>query len=140
MRQEPTTPDLEEAVRQSIEAFGRRDVDGTLAKYSPNAVWDASQPGLGVYEGRKRIRDLLEDWLSAYEYFEQALEEFRDLGNGVTVSVAHQRARLPGAGGILELRWAAVVMWADGLMQRVTMYTDIDQARVVAERLAEERR
>jgi ketosteroid isomerase-like protein len=136
--QDSTTPDVEELVRRSIEAFGRGDVDGALTIYAPNAVWDASQFGVGVYEGGERIRDLLEDWVGPYEYFEQALEEFRDLGHGVTLSVAHQRARLPGASGHLELRWAAVVMWADGLVQQVTAYTDVDQAHAGAERLAQE--
>jgi hypothetical protein len=37
------------------------------------------------------------------------------------------------------MRWAAVAEWADGLTTRVTVYTDIDEARAAAERLAQER-
>jgi len=34
---------------------------------------------------------------------------------------------------------AAVAVWPDGLVQPVTAYTDVDQARARAERLAQER-
>jgi hypothetical protein len=35
--------------------------------------------------------------------------------------------------------YAPVAIWAEGLIERVTMYSDIDEARVAAERLAGER-
>jgi hypothetical protein len=38
----------------------------------------------------------------------------------------------------VERRVAAVAVWADGLIERLTTYTDIDEARAAAERLAEE--
>jgi hypothetical protein len=37
------------------------------------------------------------------------------------------------------MRFAAVTTWVDGLIERNTNYTDIDEARAGAERLAEER-
>jgi hypothetical protein len=39
----------------------------------------------------------------------------------------------------VELRYAVVATWVDGLIQRITSYADIDQARADAERLAQER-
>jgi hypothetical protein len=95
--------------------------------------------GVGVFVGRDALHGLFEDWRSVYEDFEQAVEEFRDLGGGVTLPVVLQRARLPGSGGFVEVRYAAVTTWVDGLIQRVTIYTDIDEARAAAERLAKER-
>ena len=74
-----------------------------------------------------------------YEDFEVALEEVNNLGNGVTILVAVQRGRPAGSSGFAELRYAAVMTWADGLIERITFYTDIDEARAAAERLAEER-
>jgi ketosteroid isomerase-like protein len=106
--------------------------------YRPDAVWDNSDVGLGVYEGREAIRGFLEDWRGSYEDFEQVLEEFRDLGNGVTVGMVRQRARLPGS-GFVEQRYAGVATWADELLEHVTNFADLDEARAAAERLVRER-
>jgi ketosteroid isomerase-like protein len=94
--------------------------------------------GLGAYEGRDAIRGLFDEWWSSYEDLQQLLEEVRDHGNGVTLAVARQRARLWGSGGFVEQRYRAVATWVDRLLERVTTYTDIDQARAAAERLARE--
>ncbi len=139
MSEESTTPDLEEASRRILEAFARGDFDAVMSLYAPNAVWDMSPMGFVAYEDHEAIRGFFEDWWGAYEHYELVLEEFRDLGNGVTLAVIHQRARLPGSSGFVELRWAAVGVWADGLSGRTTAYTDIDEARAAAERLAQER-
>jgi hypothetical protein len=57
----------------------------------------------------------------------------------VTLAVLVQRGRPRGSSGFVEMRYAVVGLWADELAQRVTLYTDIDDARAAAERLAEER-
>jgi ketosteroid isomerase-like protein len=139
MSEESTTPDLEETFRRSDEALGRRNFDGALAAYRPDAVWDGSTTGVGVFEGREAIRDFWEDWFGAYQDFEQVIEEFRDLGHGVTLVIALQRARLSGSGGLVELRYGGIFSWTNGLIQRVTVYLDIDEARAAAERLAKKR-
>jgi ketosteroid isomerase-like protein len=139
MPQESTTPELEEAVRRSAEAFDRRDFDGILAIFGPDTVLDASPMGGWAFEGRNAIRGFWEDWRGPYEEFEQVIEEFRDLGNGVTFDVILQRARPLGSSGFVEFRYAGVDAWMDGLIERVTAYLDIDEARAAAERLAEER-
>jgi ketosteroid isomerase-like protein len=134
-----TTPNLEEALRRSMGAVNRRDFDAAMTLYAPNAVWDASPMGLDVFEGREAIRGFFDDWWGSYEDFEQVLEEFHDLGNGVTRVVSRQRARLHGSSAFVELRYAAVATWIGGLVERVTVYSDIDEARADAERLAQER-
>jgi ketosteroid isomerase-like protein len=106
MSQKSTTPDLELAVRRNLGAFNRRGFDAVMTIYTPDAVWDNSDGGLGVYEGREAVRGFLEDWRGPYQDFEQVLEEFRDLVNGVTFGVGRQRARLPGS-GFVELRMGA---------------------------------
>jgi ketosteroid isomerase-like protein len=138
MREERTTPDLEETFRRTVEAFNRRDFDGALAVYRPDAVWDASSVGVSVFKGHRAIRGFFEDWLASYEDFDQVIEEFRDLG-GVTFAVPLQRARPWGSSGSVEVRYAAVGTWGDGFVERFTVYTDIDESRAAAERLAEER-
>ena len=49
-----------------------------------------------------------------------------------------KRAVCRGQRGV-QLRYAAVNVWEDGRIERITNYSDIDEGRAVAERLAEER-
>jgi ketosteroid isomerase-like protein len=140
MRDELRTADPLETVRRSFDAVRRRDFDGAVAPFSPNGVWDMSPLGLGVREGHQAIRAFVAEWIAAYEDFQLALAEIRDLGNGVTFLVAIQRGRPVGSAGSVELRYATVSTWADGLIERSTNYTDIDEARTAAESLAEQRR
>jgi ketosteroid isomerase-like protein len=137
--QELTTPDLEETYRRFSAAVVRRDFDGAIAAFRSDAVWDGSATGVGVFEGRQAIRGFIADWYCAYQTFEQAIEEFGDLGDDVTLVVTLHRAQLPGSGGFVEGRYARVLTWTDGLIQRVTVYADVDEARAAAEQLAQER-
>jgi ketosteroid isomerase-like protein len=140
MSEEPTTPDLEELARQGIDAINRRDFDALLARYMPDAVLVAASPGIaGTFEGRDAIRGALEDVLASYDDFETVLEELRDLGNGVTLNVQLARGRPTGSSVFVEQRFAWVVVWTDGLIERSAIYTDIDEARAAAERVARER-
>jgi ketosteroid isomerase-like protein len=140
MPEESTTPNLEEALRRSMEAFSRRDLDASTTLYTPDAVWDWSHTGLGVYEGRDAIRRLFEEWWNSYDGIDQVLEEFLDLGNGVTFAVANHRGRLVGSSASVELRYGAVGIWVDGLVQRMVVYgADIAAARAAAGQLAVER-
>jgi ketosteroid isomerase-like protein len=139
--EESTTPDLEEAARRVREALHRGDLDAAVAMYAPDAVWDVSLLGLeGVFEGREAIRGALEDLRAPYEDFEVVTEEFRDLGSGVTLTVFLMRGRPRGSTHFVESRRiASVATWANGRIERNTTYTDIDEARADAERLAQER-
>jgi ketosteroid isomerase-like protein len=94
---------------------------------------------LGTFEGRAAVCGFFEDWLSAYEEFEVVVEEIADLGNGVTYAVLSQKGRPVGSSGEVRVRFASVSLWVNGLAARVTNYSDIEQARAAAERLAEER-
>jgi ketosteroid isomerase-like protein len=139
MTEEPTTLDLEEMVRRGVEAVNRREYDRVMTLYAPNVVWDGPTAGGGVFEGREVLRSFFKDWTGAYEDYQQELEEFRDLGNGVTFGVLFQHGRLPGSSGVVATRFAVVATWSDGVIGRLTSYRDVDEARVAAERLAEER-
>jgi hypothetical protein len=57
----------------------------------------------------------------------------------VTLAIAHMSGRPVGSSAQVQLEYASVAEWTDGLMARVTQYTDIDEARAAAERLAQER-
>jgi ketosteroid isomerase-like protein len=137
--EESTAPDLVELARRSVEAGSSGDFDAMVSFFATDGVWDMSPLGMGVFEGRAAIRAFLKDWQGAYEEFEVETEQVLDVYNGVTVAVLVQKARPAGSSGDVRLRYAAVTVWRDGLIVRLTNYTDIDQGRAAAERLAQER-
>jgi ketosteroid isomerase-like protein len=139
MPEESTTPDLVERVRRSIQAGNDRDIDLVFTFYVPDAVWDMSPWGMGIFEGTEAIRGFFEDWLGAYEEYRLEAEEIVDLGDGVVFAVLLQGGRPSGSSGDVQLRYASVSIWVDGLVVRTTNYRDIDAARAAAERLAEGR-
>jgi hypothetical protein len=134
-----TTFDMVAMTRRSNEAIIRRDFNAVVAIFRPDAALDTSPVGMGVFEGREAIRGFYEDWFGSYEDFEQVIEEARDLGSHVGLAVYLQRGRPAGSSGFVELRYAGIGIWRDGLVERFTLYTDIDEARVDAERFAQQR-
>jgi ketosteroid isomerase-like protein len=103
------TPDLVALMRRSIEAA--EDIQAALSYYAPDAVWDASPWGMGVFEGQAAVRGFFEDWRSSYSGIERKTEEIRDLGDGVTFAVILQKGRVVGSSGSVQLRYAPVAEW-----------------------------
>jgi len=139
MSLESATPDLAERVRRVYEATNRREFDAMVSVYGRGSVWDMTPMGLGTYEGPAAIRRFFEDWLGTFEEFKAEPEEILDLDGGVTLAVVDQSGRPAGSDGHVQLRYAQVSIWLEGVAVRTTNYTDIDEARAAAERLAEER-
>jgi ketosteroid isomerase-like protein len=139
MSQEPTTPDLVELMRRSVEAANVGEMDGIMSFWAPDGVWDASPMGVGTFEGQAAVRSFLEDWFTSYEEWELHAVEIQDLGNGVAFALFIQKGRLGGSSGEVQLRYAAVNVWEDGKIARITNYGDIDEGRAAAERLAQKR-
>jgi len=136
--EESTTPDLVELDR-AVEAAFRGDLEPWLSLLRPDCIWDDSAIGLGTHEGLAAIRTHVGDWIGSYEEIENTLEERLDLGHGVMFGVSVQKGRLVGGTGYVQLRYAAVTVWVEGRIKRFTTYTDVDEARAAAERLAQER-
>jgi ketosteroid isomerase-like protein len=137
MTDQPTTPDLVELGSRLLEAANRRDLDAALRFYAPDAVVENAQ-GLGTFEGKAAIRDFWQDWLASYGELWLEREEVLDLGHGLVFSVFLMRGRPVGSSRLVELRYAGVGTWRDGLIVRTMFSTDIDNARAAAERLAQE--
>jgi ketosteroid isomerase-like protein len=138
MSKESTTPDLVELTRRFIETGNRRDLDAGMSFCAPESVWESM--GMATsFRGVAAIRGFFEDFIDVYEEYRIEPEEILDLGNGVTFSVIVQQGRPVGSTAHVQMRFAAVTTWVDGLIERNTNYTDIDEARAGAERLAEER-
>ena len=126
-------------MERAVEAFNAGDFDLAASFYAPDALF-YPRAAVGVLEGREAIRSFVADWHRMYEEFTFELKEFRDLGNGVTFSLISQGGRLADTGAwVPEERSALVFTWTDGLVEKETNFTDTDEARAAAERLAEER-
>jgi ketosteroid isomerase-like protein len=138
MSEESTTSGLAERWRHAAEAAYRGDLDATMAIFAPDAVWEVQPLGIS-HKGAPAIRSFLEEWLGSFEDYEDDQEEGLDLGNGVVFVVSRLDARPVGSPGKVQERWSFTVLWAAGMVVRVTGRNDINEARAAAERLAEER-
>ena len=139
MTEESATPDLAELLRRGAEALSRRDFDEFMSQFAPHAVWDLNAWGIGTFTGVDEIRALLEDWLASYEEDLVEVEEVLDLGHGVVFVAYREDGRPVDSDGRVERRQAQVTVWATGVIERSTVYTDVDEARAAAEHLAPER-
>jgi ketosteroid isomerase-like protein len=140
MSVESTAPDpvaLTEALSNA------RGIEATMPFYAEDAVYDMSRVGFGVFEGRAAIRGFYEDWANSYEQDTQddGMRQIVGLGQGVVFGVACLSAR--PSGRPVEFRvqsvYGFVFLWMADKLTRVTLYTDIEEARAAAERLAKER-
>ena len=129
---QPSASDLERT-RASFVTAAARDVDGLMGMFRASSVWDVSRWGLGCHTGLTAIRRSLQDWMGVMDEYTVDLEELSDLGSGVILAVAVQRARPAGSRARLHLRYAPVFAWVDGWAERVTHYRDIDEARGAAD-------
>jgi hypothetical protein len=139
MSEEPTTLSLVELARRQLEAVNRRDLDALMIPFAPDAVYDTSPSGMGVYEGHAAIRAFLKGYWDCFEELRFELEEALDLGNEVAFLVNCQVARPIGSTAYVRTREAHVVELLEGMAVRLTVYNDIDKGRAAAERLAESR-
>jgi len=139
MAEGPTTPDLFELTRRAYEYVSERNWEALLSFYGADSVWDMSPVGLGTYEGPTAARRFFEDWTGSYENYSIEPQEILDFGNGVVFARVRQSGRPAGSSGDVSLLYAAVVSWKDGVIARLTNYTDIDEARAAARRLAGQR-
>jgi ketosteroid isomerase-like protein len=141
--EESTTPDPQ-LVRRAFEALNRGDFDAALSMWAPDVVIELPPLGSFVLEGgplvgHEAVRKFSEDLTESFEDFEFESADFHDLGSGVTFGVLVQRGRPHGSDAVVESRLGVVAIWRDGRIARARMYQEVDQARAVAERLAQER-
>jgi ketosteroid isomerase-like protein len=141
MSQESTSPDVVELVRGTVDSANKRDTDGLMAFYAPDALMDGTRTVGSLWQGQSAIRGLVEDWRDAYDDLEWATEDLVDIGNGVGFAVVFQKASPLGVAGQVHQREGWIWVWVNDLIASVTFYPEaqIDEARRTAERLAAER-
>jgi ketosteroid isomerase-like protein len=137
MSEESTTPSPREIALQMTEALSRADFDAYMRHFAKDAVW-VSRFGTRL-EGITAIRSYTEEFNASVEGFRAELLEVDDLGGGVTLIAARQGGHPGGSASELLEHVAFVSVLVDGLVESMTTYSDIDEARAAAERLAKER-
>jgi ketosteroid isomerase-like protein len=138
MPEESPTSDLVELSCRMIEA-DTFDEWAMLAEqvFAPNAVWDVGL--VGSLDGFDAIRAFVRDYWLMWDAHHHYVEENVDLGHGVICGVIREHGRMKDSDASVEARWALVSLVAQGRVVRSTTYTDIDEGRAAAARLAESR-
>ena len=108
--------------------------------YDPGEFWDEMFEAPGVV--RPHYRALAERLATLGETevtTRQHAAELSFQSRGVTFAVNRQHARPVGSTAPVQAREAHVTEWADGMVVRVTVYSDVDEGRTATRRLAASR-
>ena len=136
--EESTTPDPVEVVTGLFEAADRGDWDAVLSPYAPDAIFETDD-GILDTVGATRTRAFWEEWAGTFEDWTIKVETVVDLRNGVVYAAYRSEGHPAGSTSVVTERGAFIYEWVDGMISRVIVGPDIDDARAAAERLADER-
>ena len=132
-------PDPAELTQRAFEAVNRGEIDAVMSFFAADAVLDG-RAGFGSVEGEAEVRAFLEEWFGSFAELRMEVEESVVLDNGVVLAMVNQEGRPVGVDAQVHQREGWAICWsADGLIQRLTTHTDLDEARAAAERLADSR-
>ncbi len=81
----------------------------------------------------------MEDYVAAFDEWTVQTVEAVDLGNGIAYFVNRQDGRPVGSAARVQSRVAFTAEWVEGMVGRIIVSYDIDEARAAAERLAQVR-
>ena len=129
-----------EIVRRSTDAYNRRDLDGILENWAPDAVVDwTNSRGLevAVVRGHEAIRAFMQRFLETFDEIRLELNDIVEVEDDLLVveNVAHVRGR---DGIETQARSAWLISIQDGMQTSLTMYQTKQEA-LEAARLQEER-
>jgi ketosteroid isomerase-like protein len=123
-------PNDVDVVLASNAALNRRDVDGMLAVYAPDAeVVDRRRVGFGSFAGRDELHGLYTGIVSSAASFHEDVQ-VRATGNGLVVAHCEVRAKLASDpnGPDVGAEYGFVVTVRDGLIARLELFDNGDDA------------
>jgi ketosteroid isomerase-like protein len=113
-----------EVVRKATDALNRRDVDGWLENWAPDAVVDWSNsrgPDAAVYKGHDEIRAFTQRFLAAWNDVRIEIDDPTEVEDDLLV--VENLAYLRGRDGIeTQARSAWVITFRDGQQTSLTLY------------------
>lgn len=81
----------------------------------------------GTFVGVEEVNVWLAEWIGGFEEWSFDIEEVFDAGDRV-IAIVHQRGRAKHGGPEVEMRFAQVWTFRDGLIARMEMYATPDEA------------
>ncbi|HTU80191.1 MAG TPA: nuclear transport factor 2 family protein [Solirubrobacteraceae bacterium] len=129
-------------IRKAIDAFNSGDVEQMLALSDDELEWrpmfGAATGGATAYHGHSGFREYWRGTQEIWEFFHFDPEQFVDDGNSIVV-IGRGSGRSKGSGIEIDQPFAMVWKVRAGKAAFGQTFTDPDEARVAAGRLAEER-
>jgi ketosteroid isomerase-like protein len=120
-----------EIVSEMVDAFNRRDLDGYLARVSPDVEWDVSEGFLGVqdvYRGWAGVSKWWNDFLEAWESFDVEIDQMAEGKSGGVFVGLNGKGRGRASGVETELHFLFVFWVADRKVARVRMFQSRERA------------
>jgi ketosteroid isomerase-like protein len=116
-----------EIVRRGFEHLRRTGDFREEDAYGPGFVWDMSTfrgwPEKQTYQGLEGAREFMRDWLEAWEDWQLDVESLHDGGDKV-VAIVRQHGRSKSTGLQVDMSFAQVFTFADGLVTRMQMFAE----------------
>jgi len=114
-----------ETLKQRYDQFSRGDVEGAVANWTDDFVWDgpnaADLPGGGMYEGKEAALQALGEAVGAWDSFQLSPDEFYEEGDTVVV-LGHQHVEKSDQSGQLPV--VHVWRFRDDQPCRLSLLTD----------------
>lgn len=106
-----------DVIRESHEAFRRRDLDAFLAFMHPDVEFRSLVLEIeGVYRGHEGVRSWWENILAVFPDWSPRIESAREVGDRILVRVRAEGSGT-GSGSRLERDWWQVVRVEDGRLR-----------------------
>jgi ketosteroid isomerase-like protein len=123
-----------EVVRRATDAYNRRDLDGIVKNYAPDAVLDWSNSrgvDAGVYRGHSEIRAFARRFFAMWDEVRIEIADLVELEEDLllTENVTYFRGR---DGIEVQARSAWLIRFRDGEQTSLTLYQTKQEAREAA--------
>lgn len=121
------------AVRRYVNAFNRLDLDAAILGLDPAIElreWPEA-PGSQSYHGAEGVRRAFDAWFETWEWMTLEIEEIHAVGDRVLFTL-HQRAKGRTSEAEVEIRSYNVYTFRDGLVTRVELFIERENALAAA--------
>src|SRR5215208_2367983 len=112
-----------ELVRRATDAYNRRDIDGILEDWAPDAAldWSNSRFEAGVYRGHGEIRAFAQRFLGTWDELRVEIVDLLEVEEGLLIM--ENVTYLRGRDGIeVQARSAWLITIRDGKQTSLTLY------------------
>jgi ketosteroid isomerase-like protein len=119
-----------EIMERHYAAMARGDVDGVLALYAVDTVWDDRElrPEGAIHRGRDSMAAQMGRWFATWDDYSWEVESIDEVGDQVLV-VGRERGTGKTSGIGIDQRVGLVISFRGGLISQTKVYGDPDRAQ-----------